>query len=122
MRRDARHFLWVGNHPGIDLVNTEVVDRDGDRVDLIADLAGLVDWATAAGLIDAELAEQCLASAQGRSPIIVLAWVRRLRGVLRDVLESADDARAAALDGAVSAVPVRLSYQPGTRVDLPQVS
>ena len=122
MRRNASHFFWVGNHPGLDLVNTQVVDSDGARVDLVEDLAALVDWAVAAGLVDAELAEPCRAVGVGRGAASVLAWFRRLRRALRDVLESVDDAGAEALDAVVSAVPVRLSYRPGHRVGPPPVS
>ena len=36
--RNATEFFWVGNHPGIDLVNTEAVDAHGDRLELVAGL------------------------------------------------------------------------------------
>jgi predicted RNA-binding Zn ribbon-like protein len=118
MRHDADDFFWVGNHPGLDLVNTEAVNTRGDRLELVTDAADLIDWATAAELIDADLAESCRAAGDGRARI-VLDWFRRLRRTLRCVLESADDASADALDEAVAVVPVRLRYRPGHRFDAP---
>ena len=110
--RNATGFFWVGNHPGIDLVNTEAVDAHGDRLELLPDWTALVDWAQAAGLIDTDLAHQCRAAGERRGRNL-LAWFRRLRRSLRDVLETSDDeAAAAALDDDVAAVSVRLSYRP----------
>ena len=110
--RNATEFFWVGNHPGIDLVNTEAVDAHGDRLELVPDWTALVDWAQAAGLIDTDLAQQCRAAGEQRGRTL-LAWFRRLRSSLRNVLETGDDeAAAAALDDDVAAVSVRLSYRP----------
>jgi predicted RNA-binding Zn ribbon-like protein len=110
--RNATEFFWVGNHPGIDLVNTEAVDADGVRLELVPDWTALIDWAQAADLIDADLAGQCRVSGEMRQRSL-LAWFRRLRSSLRNVLETGDDETAAgALDGAVAAVSVRLSYRP----------
>ncbi len=109
--RNATEFFWVGNHLGIDLVNTEAVDGDGDRRDLVPDWTALVDWAEAAGLIDADEARQCRRSGERRGRAL-LGWFRRLRTALRNVLENGDDETAAsALDGVVATVPVRLCYR-----------
>ena len=110
--RNATKFFWVGNHPGIDLVNTEAVDAHGDRLELLPDWTALVDWAQAAGLIDTDLAQQCRAAGEQRERTL-LAWFRRLRSSLRNVLETGDDEAAAAdLNDEVAAVSVRLSYRP----------
>ena len=87
MVSDASEFFWVGNHPGLDLINTAAVDAHGDRIELVADWTDLVDWTQAAGLIDPDLAQQCRAATQRRSRS-VLMWFRRLRSCLRTVLES----------------------------------
>ena len=114
MGRDASEFLWVGNHPGLDLINTAAVDAHGDRIDFVASWTDLVDWTRAAGLIDPDLAQRCRAATHRRSRT-VLMWFRRLRSSLRAVLEAGQDntAAASALDAAVAAVSIRLSYQPG---------
>ena len=110
--RNATEFVWVGNHTGIDLVNTEAVDAIGDRLELLPDWTALVDWAQAADLIDTDLAEQCRAAGEQRGRSL-LAWLRRLRSSLRNVLETGDhEAAAADLDDEVAAVSVRLSYRP----------
>jgi predicted RNA-binding Zn ribbon-like protein len=111
--RDATNiFSWVGNHPGIDLVNTEAVDAHGDRLELLPDWTAVVDWAQAADLTDTDVARQCRAAGDGRERTL-LAWFRRLRSSLRNVLESGDDeAATAALDEEVAAVSVRLSFRP----------
>ena len=111
--RDARDFLWVGNHPGLDLVNTEAVDARGDRLELVSDWPALVDWARSATLIDEDLAGQCH-QANERRDHDVLAWFRRLRTSLRAILEPTGDepAAAQALDAAVADVAIRLSYRP----------
>jgi predicted RNA-binding Zn ribbon-like protein len=112
MDENTRPFLWVGNHPGIDLVNTESVDSRGDPLDLVPRWTGLVDWAQEAGLIDSEVAQGCRAASDGRGRT-VLTWFRRLRSSLSDVLASGDEPSAAReLDAAVAAVAVRLRYQP----------
>ena len=119
MNRDASEFLWVGNHPGLDLINTAAVDARGDRIDLVADWTDLVEWTQAAGLIDQDLAQQCRAVTQRRSRS-VLMWFRLLRSCLRTVLETGDDdtAAAIALDAAVATLAVRLSYEPGQERDI----
>jgi predicted RNA-binding Zn ribbon-like protein len=109
----ATEFFWVGNHRGVDLVNTDAVDAHGARLDLVPDGNVLVDWAAAGGLIDTDLARQCRELTERRRKYL-LAWFRRLRSALRIVLESDEDALAAAdaLDDVVRAVSVRLSYRP----------
>jgi hypothetical protein len=105
MAQEPHGFVWVGNHPGLDLVNTE------GPLELVPDWCALVDWAWAAGLIDDALAGRCRDIDEGRARG-VLAWFRRLRSSLRAVLEFRDGADAAALDAAVAEVPVRLVYRP----------
>jgi predicted RNA-binding Zn ribbon-like protein len=108
----ATEFFWVGNHPGLDLVNTEAVDGRGELLDLLPRWTALVDWAEAGGVIDTDLAQQCRETTERRGQNL-LAWFRRLRSALRNVLESSDEAAAVdALDDTVGAVAVRLSYRP----------
>ncbi len=112
MAPEPNTFLWVGNHPGLDFVNTAAGDANGDPLELVPDWPALVDWACTAGLIDDELAEECRATSDRRART-VLAWFRRLRSALRAVFESGDEPDAAGtLAAAVSEVPVRLTYRP----------
>ena len=108
---ETREPFWVGNHPGLDLVNTLAVDAGGEPLELVSDWDALLAWAEAAGLIDAALEQRCRAvpEQQGRSAV---AWFRRLRTSLREVLESDDDPAAVkAFDTALAVVPVRLCYR-----------
>ncbi len=119
MVRDASEFFWVGNHPGLDLVNTAAVDAHGGRLDLVTDWTDLVDWTQAAGLIDPDLAQHCRTAPQ-RHTRSVLAWFGQLRSCLRTVLESDHDEAdaASALDAAVASVAVRLSVRPRQQRDV----
>lgn len=112
--REANQFFWVGGHAGLDLVNTEAVGPDGERLELVARWEDLVDWAAAAGLIDAELTRRCRNLAHPRAGDVV-GWFRRLRTALRAVLESPVEARATAgeLDAVVAEVAITLRYAPG---------
>jgi predicted RNA-binding Zn ribbon-like protein len=113
VNHDATSFLWVGNHPGLDLVNTEAVDARGQHLELVPTWTELVQWSQAAGLIDPELAQRCHAAGTRRGQD-VLTWFRRLRDALRHVLEPGlgDPEAALVLDAAVANVAVRLSYRP----------
>jgi predicted RNA-binding Zn ribbon-like protein len=90
-------FLWVGNHPGVDLCNTVPV-VGGDAVELLARPGDLQSWLTAAGV----------GAAGGRRPSgPTLAWVRRLRDALRGVLTAGPDRRRplAALNSVLAELP-----------------
>jgi predicted RNA-binding Zn ribbon-like protein len=119
MSPDASDFFWVGNHPGLDLVNTEAVDAHGERLELVSDWTDLLHWAQKARVIDSDLARQCRVLTEPRRRT-TLAWFRRLRSSLRTVLESGGEERSAAhaLDAAVAAVAVRLSYRSTLRSGL----
>ena len=45
-------FLFVGNQPALDLLNTELVS-DGQTVELLPDVPALMRWFAAAGFIKA---------------------------------------------------------------------
>jgi predicted RNA-binding Zn ribbon-like protein len=83
----GRRFLWLGNHPALDFLNTEPV-RDGAPVDLLATFDDVLAW-----LRDSELLEpgQAQAAARrwsaSRGAERALAEARRLRRVLRQGIE-----------------------------------
>ena len=49
MEQQDPDFVFLGNSPAVDFINTEMMSR-GERVDLLQDDADLVRWAQAAGL------------------------------------------------------------------------
>jgi predicted RNA-binding Zn ribbon-like protein len=76
-------FLWVGNHPGVDLCNTIPV-VDGDPRELLATTSDLRRWLSA---VDPALARHL-----PDQP--TLRWVRDLREALRAVLVAERSRRA----------------------------
>ena len=75
-------FLWVGNHPGVDLCNT-VPNIGGETVELLAEPDDLRRWLAAVH------PAPCLG--EQRPNLATLTWVRRLRQVLRAVLTAGAD-------------------------------
>ncbi|MDQ3738176.1 MAG: CGNR zinc finger domain-containing protein [Actinomycetota bacterium] len=107
-------FAWLGNHPAIDLVNTEVMGEDGATVDLLSDVDALVSWAQRsgatrhAGRLDLSRHEAAR----------TLAFVRRLRAALRHALSSGGrDAEAVlAVNEILREAPGALHIEPGSGV------
>jgi predicted RNA-binding Zn ribbon-like protein len=81
-------FLWVGNHPGLDFVNTTPV-IDGTAVELLPDLDSLLSWCGEAGILRAGLTGR-FAGLDGRVAAEIVQWTHDLRAVLRALLEAPD--------------------------------
>src|SRR5262245_66558385 len=81
-------FPFVGNHPCVDFVNTEVVGGEG-RIDLLAGYPDLVRWLAAARLLSGTEARAALRLDAHTAAGAALAAARRLRALLRGALESA---------------------------------
>lgn len=84
----ARAFIWVGNHPGLDLVNTTPV-IDGATVELLPDLDSLLTWCDEAGVLRDGLTAR-LVGLDGRAAANVVQWSHALRAALRALLETPD--------------------------------
>ncbi len=80
-------FLFVGNHPTLDLVNTEVI-LDGIRTDLLQSFEDLTQWLKQANLASANemqrLAKVWTDAPEARD---TLQEVRALRSLLRQAVE-----------------------------------
>jgi len=99
-------FFWIGNHPGLDLVNTEAVDEQGRPLDLLRRPSDVVAWVEQAGLAPGG------GDAAGPAGGALLSWTRALRDAARRLLDPTRPATAsdrAALDALVGDVPVRLA-------------
>jgi predicted RNA-binding Zn ribbon-like protein len=96
-------FLFVGNLPCLDFVNTEVMSGGG-RKDLLDDYAAVVEWLGEAGLVSAgearAAAERWAGTDGGRR---ALDEARRLRSALRAAAEAGSG------DAAVDAVNAALA-------------
>jgi predicted RNA-binding Zn ribbon-like protein len=103
-------FLWVGNHPGIDLLNTRPI-LDGHDVELLGDLGRLLDWCDEARILRPDLRRRLEAMPGGRQRSLA-GWARDLREALRAVLDPAPatEADAAArFDGLLAGTHGRLA-------------
>lgn len=80
-------FVWLGNHPCLDFINTELMGADG-RTDLLQTVPNLVHWLTSAKLVDTQ-ARAMLLTKWHRSPASsrALELARELRSVLRVMAE-----------------------------------
>lgn len=84
-RRPGR-FLFIGNHPGLDFLNTRPAGRGGP-VELLRSLDDLLAWLLAAGLVraaEARRARKWSTRSQARQ-VMQEAW--KLRTLLRESVE-----------------------------------
>lgn len=81
----ATAFIWIGNHPGLDFVNTAPVIQ-GHTVELLADLDSLVTWCDEAGLLRDGLAARLVRLEDGAATRVV-EWSHDLRAALRALLD-----------------------------------
>jgi predicted RNA-binding Zn ribbon-like protein len=102
-------FLWIGNHPGLDFLNTAAADNRAAAVELLDGFEALISWLHEAGLISPSALHQVRADDREE----LLAWARRLRAAGRAVLDPEAKRTTAdrALDAIVAEVPVRLAYR-----------
>src|SRR5262245_1890139 len=94
MVRGHSRFLWIGNHPALDFVNT-LPKVDGSSRELLATAADLVDWLREGHLLEPAPAR----AASGlvtppREAESVATRARALREVLRRGIESVVRGRA----------------------------
>jgi predicted RNA-binding Zn ribbon-like protein len=107
-------FFWIGNHVGIDFVNTAAADDDGRAVELLDTWTALSSWLHEAGLVDRSTRQRVPADERGG----LLEWARTLRTAARAVLELPHDAAAGRqLNDVVGQLPVRLTYSPAAADD-----
>jgi predicted RNA-binding Zn ribbon-like protein len=108
-------FFWVGNHPGLDFINTEAVDSGGEPLDLLTSWDDVVAWVAEAGLVVPPTDDaRRRVTDRDRQAHGALEWARRLRTAARRTLdpEANDGIAATTLSDAVADVPVRLAYSP----------
>lgn len=83
----ASRFLWVGEHPCVDFLNT-LINKDGRRLDMIEDFAALLSWCAEAGLLRSEQAKESGSRWNGTAEeAAALESARHLRQVLRDMAQ-----------------------------------
>ena len=80
-------FLFVGNHPCLDFINTDLV-LDGQPADLLATHADVIAWAVQAKLVtraEADALERQLGKQAKAADL--LDQIRAFRALLRDMIE-----------------------------------
>ena len=82
-------FLFVGNHPALDLLNTKLIDSEGETVELLTHVAALGRWFVASGLVH---------SSRGKEFIRHWANDPRSTRFLQDLLAFRERLRAAAIN------------------------
>ena len=101
MEKNESKFIKIGNHPSLDFINTQLMNK-GKAIDLLEDLTDLVHWLGSEDLLTTEEAGEAIkrwdeTDEAGR----VMDEARMLRAVLRDAVESltkGGDVPQAALD------------------------
>lgn len=85
--RPAHQFLWLGNLPCLDLVNTEAMS-DGVPVDRLASIADLLAWLGEAGILTESAARQAEERLKGKAEAsAVFRRALALRSRLRRMAE-----------------------------------
>jgi len=101
----APRFLWVGNDPALDFLNTTPVTAAGP-LDLLAGFDDLVEWLVEAELVDARAIAAGRAHWSAAATRRTLQAAHRLRAQLRELVDRRRAGKAAGRDGlaAVNAV------------------
>ncbi|MBI5410691.1 MAG: ABATE domain-containing protein [Nitrospirae bacterium] len=85
--RSDSDFLFVGNHPCLDFINTQMI-QNGRLVDLLEGFSGLIVWLAQAGILDKTEAKEAIrrwgGQPEGRR---VFEEGRAFRAVLRAMVE-----------------------------------
>lgn len=82
--RSPRPFLFVGNHPCLDFINTEMI-IDGQRTDLLQTPEDLIDWSLKTEILGKDDAKKISLNRAEREPL--LAHAKTFRAVLREMAE-----------------------------------
>ena len=106
-----RPFLFVGNHPCLDLINTQMIVR-GDPTDLLGGCEDLVDWLVQARMVEKTHAVAIMTQWSHKDQERLFAqgttFRRTLRGMVARIV-----ARKSIPDSAVASINQILSRCPG---------
>jgi predicted RNA-binding Zn ribbon-like protein len=109
--RASRPFLFVGNHPFFDFINTElIVERR--RTDLLVEWTDLIDWFIKAKLFDTDEAKETVARMGQAEKERLLTETKTFRVVLREMAEQIV-ARNPVSRSAIETINRLLSQRPG---------
>ena len=111
MGREARQFLFVGNHPCLDLVNTQMIIK-GELTDLLMTFEDYASWLVQAKLLTRSQAQLAKAGLNDSEAQAVLGRAKELRATLRAVVERIA-LRQSVPDAAIETINLYLARRPG---------
>ena len=82
----TRPFLFVGNHPCLDFINTELI-VEGHRTDLLEECADVIEWLIRAKLLGANEGKGIAARLGQAAGVGLLSEAKAFRVVLREMAE-----------------------------------
>ena len=107
----TRPFLFVGNHPCLDFINTELI-QDGQRTDLLEGLADLIDWFIRAKILGTDEGKETVARLGQGEGEMLLRESKAFRVVLREMAEQIV-ARKPVSRSVIETINRMLSQRPG---------
>lgn len=111
MRKEAKRFLFVGNHPCLDLINTQVIVK-GEPRDLLENFDDLSSWMRQAKLLTASQEKFERDHLNNEEAVALLERTKAFRATLRVVVERVAAGKAVP-DSAIDAINQFLAQRPG---------
>ncbi|HXT67918.1 MAG TPA: ABATE domain-containing protein [Nitrospiraceae bacterium] len=107
----TRPFLFVGNHPCLDFINTELI-LDGRRTDILEERADVIEWLIRAKLLNANEGKGIAARLGQAEGVRLLSKAKAFRMVLREMAEQIV-ARKPVPQSVIATINRLLSQRPG---------
>lgn len=111
MGRGKSKFMFVGNHPCLDFVNTQMIVK-GEITDLLETFEDFLSWLVQARLLTASQADAIGAEVDHEEARVLLEEAKRIRGTLRVIAERVA-ARRPVPDSAIASINHHLAQRPG---------
>lgn len=111
MKKEAKKFLFVGNHPCLDLINTHLMVK-GEPRDLLESFEDLSSWLMQAKLLTAFQAKFARDRLNNEEALSLLERTKTFRGTLRVVAERVAAGKAVP-DSAIDTTNQFLAQRPG---------
>lgn len=111
MRKQRRRFLFVGNHPCLDFVNTQMIVK-GELTDTLGGFEDLVSWLIQAKLLTASQAAIVKGELNHEGVVSLFEQAKTLRATFRVVAERVAAGRSIP-DSAIDTINQVLAQRPG---------
>ncbi|MBS0181793.1 MAG: ABATE domain-containing protein [Nitrospira sp.] len=111
MKKGSRKFLFVGNHPCLDFVNTQMIVK-GEPTDTLESFEDLVSWLVQAKLLTASQAAIVKGRLSNEGVASLLEQAKTLRATFRVAAERVSAGRSIP-DSAIDTINQFLAQRPG---------